>query len=154
MHEERLFARERGLHRATEQPGGEGGLALIRHVLFAAERAAVRDEFDGDLVGRHGEHAGDVIAVIPHALPTGVHVERLGRVVGPEGRHRQGRLRLEESMVDPLGLEGLAGNMRRSSQRIIDIAAGVGGAAEHVAVEGPHGIFVGGKRRRGSVSGS
>ena len=73
--EERLLTRERRLHRPVEQPSSQCGLALVRHVLFPAERAAVGDEFGDDGARFHVEDAGDVVAIVPDALATGVDVE-------------------------------------------------------------------------------
>src|ERR1700754_2274130 len=38
---------------------------------------AVADQLDGDAVGADGEHAADVVAVVPHALAARVDVHRL-----------------------------------------------------------------------------
>ena len=78
---EALLARQRALHRAPEQPGGERRLRLVAHVLLAAEGAAVGDELDDDPVGGDVEDAADVVAVVPHPLPAGVDVQR-ARVAG------------------------------------------------------------------------
>ena len=43
---EALLARQRALHRAPQQPGGQRGMRLVAHVLLAAEGAAVGDELD------------------------------------------------------------------------------------------------------------
>ena len=146
VNEKRLLTRERRLHRAAEQPGSQRRLALIRHVLFAAERTAVRDEFDGDLVGRYVEHAGDVIAVIPHALATGIDVQRFRRPVGADGRtasvdsgsRNAWSMRWVWKVSRATWPIGLAPRRHR----------GVRGPAELIAWEGPDGIFLGQRRCR------
>ena len=114
--EKRLLARQRALHRPAEQPRGQRGLGLVGHVLLAAERAAVGHQLDGDPIGVDAEHRGDVVAVVPHALPAGVHVQARRRRRG----HGERRLGLEEGVLDALGLEHLVhdvGAARRARRR-------------------------------------
>ena len=118
VHAEALLARQRALHRAVEQPGGERGLRLVAHVLLAAERPAVGHQLDDDPVGGDVEHAADVVAVVPHALAAGVDVQRA--LVAGARRHGERRLRLEEGVLDALGLEHLVdgvGARRRARRR-------------------------------------
>ena len=63
-----LLARERALHRPVEQPRGERRVGLVAHVFLATERTAVRHQRHGDLIVGDREHAGDVVAVVPHTL--------------------------------------------------------------------------------------
>ena len=65
---ERLRSAEGALDGALQEMGGERGLRLVRHVLFAAERSAVRDEFHDDGLGADPEHGSDLIAVVPDSL--------------------------------------------------------------------------------------
>jgi hypothetical protein len=107
VHEQRLLARERALDRLAEQPRRERGVRLVAHVLLAAEAATVGHELDGDAVARHREHVGDLVAVVPHALAARVHVHG---AVGP--RFGEGGFGLEEGLLDALGLERLAHDVR------------------------------------------
>ena len=136
VHEERLLTTEGRAHRTVEQPGGERRLPLIRHVLLAAERAAVAHQF-----GHHArpvdiEDPRDVIAVIPDALTTREHhepteVDRVttGAATGQRqrfaGRHRnrERRLRLKERVVDALSLERLRHHVSRRRERLVNIPA-------------------------------
>ena len=133
VHAEALLAAQRALHRPLQEPGRERGLGLVAHVLLAAERAAVRDQLDGDPVGGEAEHGGDVVAVVPHALAAGVHVQPA--VVA---RHRQRRLGLEERVLDALRLEHLVHDVGARGERGVDVAAGVLAHAQHVVVRAPH----------------
>jgi hypothetical protein len=136
VHEQRLLARERALDRLAEQPRGERSVRLVAHVLLAAEAATVRDELDGDALAGHGEHVGDLVAVVPHALTAGVHVHRAVRPrFGDRG------LRLEERLLDALGLKGLAHHERGRGKRCVDIAARVGRSRENISGKRPHRIF-------------
>ena len=132
---EALLARQRALHRTPEQPGGERRLGLVAHVLLAAERTAVGHQLDDDPVGRDVEDAADVVAVVPHSLAPRVDVHRAGGRVG----HGERRLRLEEGVLDALGLEHLVDGVGARRQRRVDVATGVGAHRQHVAVGTPHG---------------
>ena len=63
-----LLARQGALHRPIEQPRGERGMRLVAHVFLATERPAVRHQRHGDLLVGDHQHAGDVVAVVPHTL--------------------------------------------------------------------------------------
>jgi hypothetical protein len=75
---------------------------------------------DDDLVLGHIKNRGDLISIVPHTLTAGVDVE------ATLGRHRQRRFRLQECVLDALGLEDLAHDMGAAVQRRVDITAGVG----------------------------
>ncbi len=64
-------------------------------------------------------------------------------------RHDEGRLGLEERLLDALGLEHLVHDVRARGERGVDVAALVGGARQHVAVELPHGVVGVGERGDG-----
>ena len=135
--QQRLLARQRALHRRVEQERGERGLRLVRHVLLAAERAAVRDQLRGDALRIDVEHRRDLVAVVPHALAAGVHRE-LAVGLG----HDERRLGLEERVLDALGLEHVVHDVRARGERGVDVAALVRRARQHVAVELPHRVLV------------
>ena len=142
---EALLARQRALHRAPDQPGGERRLGLVAHVLLAPEGAAVGHQLDHDPVGRDVEHAADVVAVVPHTLSAGVDVHRPRSRIG----HGEGRLRLEKGVLDPLGLEHLVDGVGTCRQGGIDVTAGIGAHRQDVAVGAPHRQRrVGGDRRQ------
>ncbi len=142
---EALLPRQRALHRAPEQPGGERRLGLVAHVLLAAEGTAVGHQLDDDPVGGDVEDAADVVAVVPHPLPARVDVHRAGDRV----RHRQRRLRLEEGVLDALRLEHLVDGVGARLQSGVDVTAGVGAHRQDVAVGAPHRERrVGGDRRQ------
>ena len=134
--EEALLARQRALHRALQQPGRQRGLGLVGHVLLAAERAAVGHQLDGDRVGVDAEDRGDLVAVVPHALPARVHVQVACRAVGVG--HGQRGLGLEEGVLDALGLEHLVHDVGAGGQRGVDVAPPVLGHRQHVGVRAPH----------------
>ena len=142
--QQRLLARERALHRPPEQPRRQRGLGLVGHVLLAAERAAVRDELDGHASRVDAEHRRDLVAVVPDALAARPHVQPIGPV-RQDDRSDEGRLRLEERVLDALGLEHLVHDVRARRQRGVDIAARVGRARQHVAFETPHRVVRAGR---------
>ena len=85
------------LHRAPGQAREQRRLRLDRHVLLAAERAAVRDELDEQAVFRLAEDGGDLAAVLEDALALGGHVQAaVGQRPGEAG------LGLEEQVLDAL----------------------------------------------------
>ena len=137
VHTEALFARQRALHRSVEQPGGERGVGLVAHVLLATKRTTVRHQGDGDGVVAHTEHAGDVVAVVPHALAARVHLEMAGAI--DVRRDGQRGLGLEERVLDALGLEGLVHRVRAVRQCSVDVATPVLADAQHVRLGLPHG---------------
>ena len=152
--QERLLAGEGGPYRTLQQPGGQRRLTLIRHVLLAAEGAPVRDQFGDDHLWVEVEDAGDVVSVVPDALPAGEHHQpiEVGGVAGPVGegqrlpgrhRHRQGRLRLEEGVFDPLGLERLGHGVGRGGQAGLGVAPAIRRAGQDVTVELPDGVLIG-----------
>ncbi len=112
VHEQRLLAGQGALHGPTQQPGGQGGVRLVAHVLLAAEGPAVGHQLDADAVGRQPQHRGDLVAVVPHALATRVHVQP---AVG--AGHGQGRLGLQESVLDALRLEDLVTTVGAGARR-------------------------------------
>ena len=99
------------------------GLCLVGHVLFAAERAAIRHELHADLVGREVEHCADLVAIVPDSLPARVDVES-----AVLARNGQRGFRLEERLLDTLGLEDLADHVGRTGQCCIGIPPGVRGS--------------------------
>ena len=82
------------------------------------------------------EHRGDLVAVVPDALAAR---EDLQGAVGL--RHGEGRLGLEEGMLDALGLEDLVDRVGRGGERRVDVAALVGRAGQDVALELPDGVL-------------
>ena len=77
------------------------------------------------------EHGGDVVAVVPHALAAGVHVQRATGVA--VRRHRDGRLGFEEGMLDALGVERLVHRERTRRERRLElVAACVRAGRQHV----------------------
>ena len=149
VHPEALLTRQRALHRAVEQPRRQRCLGLVAHVLLAPEGAAVGDELDDDLVGPDPEHPTDVVAVVPHALATGVDVHRL--LVAVPGRDGQRRFRLQEGVLDALGLEHLVDGVGTGRQQAVDVAAGVHAARQDVVVGAPHGQLGAGLDRRQGI---
>ena len=129
VHADRLFARQLDPHRAPAHAREQRRLRLDRHVLLAAERAAVRDEFDKHTVFRLAEHRGDLAAVLEDALTLGEDVQA---AVG----HRLGkaRLRFEEQVLDALGFPFAADDMGGGGERRFNVAARIARGREHVAV--------------------
>ncbi len=78
MDVEALGPGERQLDRPADEPGHQGRLGLDRHVLLAAERAAVADELDLHAVAFDAEHGRDLALIVEDALALGVDVERRG----------------------------------------------------------------------------
>ncbi len=111
-------------------------MGLVAHVLLATERAAVRHQLDRDAILVEGEHARDVVAVVPHALATGVDVE--APIAAGTGGHGQGRLGLEERMLDALGLEPLVHRERTRRECLTEVGSPrVGAGREHIRVGPP-----------------
>ena len=142
MDQQALFARQGALHRPLQQPRGERGLALVAHVFLAAKRTAVGDQFDGDLIGRHVEDRSDLIAVVPHALAAGIHVQA---TVG--GWNRQRAFRLEERVLNALRVEHLVHDVMADSERGIHVAALIRAGRQDVVLRTEHGDFRVGDRR-------
>ena len=154
VHQERLLPTERGADRTVEQPGGERRLTLVRHVLLAAEGTPVADQLGHHTRRVDIEDAGDVVAVVPDPLPSGEdhetpEVNRVspGHLAGERqrlagrDREREGGLRLEEGVVDALGLEGLRDDVRRRLERLVDLTAHVGARRETIAIQPPHRVL-------------
>jgi hypothetical protein len=110
-------AAQRELDRAPGVPGQQCGMPLHVQVLFGSERAAVGNQRGPYLVFTEPEQAGDLPAVTPDSLALGVEVQAVVAV-----RVRQGRLRLEEGVLDPLGLERLRHDMRGAGQGAVHVA--------------------------------
>ncbi len=68
MNLEAFGPRERELYRPADEPGHERGLGLDRHVLLAAERAAVAHELGLHAVAIDAEHARTLPLVVEDAL--------------------------------------------------------------------------------------
>jgi len=105
------------------------------------------DEHGGDPLRVDAQHGcGSGRGSSPHALTTGVHGEVPGGVrVG----HHEGRLRASRNACSMrLGLEHLVHDVCTSCERGVDVAALVGRAREHVAVELPDRVLVVGEGRR------
>ena len=107
----------------SSSQAAERGVRLVGHVLLAAEGTTVGDELDHHPVLIDAEHAADVVPVVPHALPTGVHVE--AAVVAGARRDGEAGLGLQEGVLDALGLEHLVERVRALGQRGVDVTAGV-----------------------------
>ena len=123
---------------ASQEEGGERGLRLVRHVLLAAERAAVRHQLDGDL--RRGSMPS-TDAIWSRSSHTPWPPEYIVKRPSAFG-HDERRLRLEERVLDALGLEHLVHDVRAGRERGVDVAARVRRARQHVAVELPHRVVV------------
>ena len=82
VHQQTLFARQCALHRLLHQPCSQSGLSLVRHVFFAAKGATVRNQFHRDGLCRNVQDGTDLIAVVPDALTTGVHMHCAIRGIG------------------------------------------------------------------------
>jgi hypothetical protein len=63
-----LFACQDDAHRALQEPRGEGGVPLNGEILLAAERAAVRDQLNLDLIAFKAEDGSDLELIVVHAL--------------------------------------------------------------------------------------
>ena len=98
--------------------------------------ASVGDELDRHDVGVDSEHTADVVTVVPDALTARVHVEPASGVVS--GRHGEARLRLEEGVLDALGLEDLVHGVGAGAEGGVDVAARVDAARQHVVLGAPH----------------
>ena len=128
--------------------------AWLRHVLLAAEGAAVGDELDGDLLVGQAEHRGDVVAVVPHALAA---ASRRAVAVPSAAGTASVRLGLQEGVLDALGLERLVHDVGAGGERGVDVAAGVRRLVLSTLASVPHTAIsrrrLGRGRRRGSVIG-
>ena len=50
-------------------------MGLVAHVFFATKSTTISYEFNGYLLIRKSQQIGNVIAVVPNALATGIHVQ-------------------------------------------------------------------------------
>src|SRR5579875_1035206 len=75
VHEEALLARKRTFDRPLHQPGCQSGVGLVGHVLLSAKRPSVGDQLDGHSVALDTEASGDLVAVVPDALPPRIDVQ-------------------------------------------------------------------------------
>ena len=92
---------------------------------------------DGDLVVVEREHAGDVVAVVPHTLTAGVHLQM--PVVSTTDRHGERALRLEERVLDALRVERPRAPCGRLAAKAgVDVAARVLADASARCVSVPH----------------
>src|SRR5262249_48981450 len=96
---DRLLAREPHLDRSAGDLGEEAGLRLAAHVLLAAERAAVRDERDLELLLGDAEETRALPPVVEDALALRVELD-----LGVRERLGERRLGLEVGVLDPLRL--------------------------------------------------
>ena len=70
VHQQTFFARQHAFNGCVNQPSGQRSMRLVRHVFFATKSAPVGHQRDGDDLIGHAEHSGDVVAIVPDALPT------------------------------------------------------------------------------------
>jgi hypothetical protein len=70
--------REREFDRPAGEPGHERRLRLDRHVLLAAESAAVADKLDMHALALNTEHRGDLPLVVVDALALGIYEQGAG----------------------------------------------------------------------------
>ena len=75
MDAETLGPRERHLHGPADEPGHQRRLRLDRHVLLAAERAAVGDELHVEPVALDAEHRRTLPLIVEDALPLRVDLQ-------------------------------------------------------------------------------
>ena len=85
MDADRFLAGERDPHRPPGQARQHRRLRLDRHVLLAAERAAVRREFDEQPLFRLAEDGGDLPAILEDALGPGYRCADGRRAAGGRG---------------------------------------------------------------------
>ena len=117
MEPEALRARQDEQRRASRRVGEQRRVALHVQVFLGAERPAVRDLGHADPRLGHRQERGDLATVLPYALALRVHVVAVS--VG----HGERRLWLEERVLDRLGPERLAQDVRRRGQRGVDVAS-------------------------------
>ena len=120
------------------EPGRERGLRLVRHVLLAAERAAVRHELDGDAPGvdrRAPTRSGRGRPTRP-GHPTTRAGRRCRRAARP------GRRAVDSGSRNACSMRWVwntsCTTCALAAERGIDVAARVRRPREHVAVEAPH----------------
>ena len=117
-----------------QQPCRQGRLRLVRHVLLAAEGAAVGHELDGDRVRRRRRAPGRCRCGRPRRpdRPS----TRAG--VPPSSGTASGRLGLQEGVLDALRLEQLVNGVGARGEGGVDVATGVLAHAQDVRVRAPH----------------
>ena len=120
MDADRLFAGQRDPHRPPGQARQHRRLRLDRHVLLAAEGAAVGRELDVQPLFRLAEDGGDLPAILEDPLALAVDVQTpVGQRAGEAG------FRLEEQVLDALGRPCAADDVRRGGEGGVDVAARV-----------------------------
>ena len=130
-----LLAREDEAHRPPRDASQERGLRLDRHVLLAAEGAAVRDEDDVDLLLGQAHERGDLPPVVEDALSLGVEGQSGLRVLPRDVAGRgETRLGLDVQVLDALRLPRALDDVRRRRERGLDVAAPDDRAREKVAL--------------------
>ncbi len=115
--------------RPPRDPGQQRGLRLDRHVLLAAEGAAVGHQLDEDLVLVDAQEARHLAAVVEDALALGVEMEP---AIVSRGHH--GALRLQVEMLDPLCPPGAADDVCALGQRRLRVATPDDGLRQHIVV--------------------
>ena len=105
-------------HRPPGQARQQRGLRLDGHVLLAAEGAAIGYEFDEYAVLGFAKHGCDLAAILEDALALAVEMQT---AVGQ--RHGDRRLGLKEQMLDALRCPGAGDDVRRGSERRVNVAA-------------------------------
>jgi len=120
---DRLLAAERQLHRRARQLREQRSLRLDRHVLLAAERPTVRNQFDEDLLLAHAEETRHLAPILEDALTLRAQAQgSVGLRLGERA------LRLEKEMFDALRGPGAADHMYAAGERGLDVAAPDDGA--------------------------
>ncbi len=128
-----FLARENEAHRLPGDTRQERRLRLDRHVLLAAERAAVGNEDDVEGLGRDIQECRDLPVIVEDPLPLREERHRCARVVpGRVARRSHARLRLQIQMLDALRLPRSLDDMSRRRERSFRVAAVYDRAREEV----------------------
>ena len=118
MDADRFLAVELDAHRPPGHSRQQRGLRLDRHVLLAAEPAAVRRELDVDPLLGLAEHGGDLPAIFEDALALAVDVQAaVGQRHGEAASGSRNRCSMRCVVHTPLT------HMRGGGERRIDVAA-------------------------------
>ena len=108
MNPNRFLTVEREPHRAARHLGQKARVRLDRHVLLAAERAAVRDELDVEIRFRHAEKRRHLALVVEDSLALAVEAKAPRSLAGLDEGALGFEVEVLDALSDPLSLDDMS----------------------------------------------